>query len=208
MSSRSATVDEVSTAADAESVWQIKTHLRGIEGAMEKFTVAQFVFVFAISLAAMVTDLKWRRIPNWLTVSAMVLGFTFHAFTAGTAGLLFAAGGFCVGFGFLFVLWCIGGGGGGDVKLMGALGAWMGAMPTLFVFVLSAFMGFVCLLAVMIWNGTAAQTLTAGATGSGGSGGSSRGSSILKKTIPYAVPAGLSAWLVLLVKMFVDSSQV
>ena len=177
---------------------------------MDNFSVAQFCFVFAISLAAMATDLKWRRIPNWLTVSAMFAGFAFHGITAGTEGLLLASGGFCVGFGFLFVLWCIGGGGGGDVKLMGALGAWMGALPTLFVFVLSAFMGFVCLLAMMVWSGAAAQTLAAGAAGNGGSGGSSgatRGGSLLKKTIPYAVPAGLSAWLVLIVKMFVASSQ-
>jgi prepilin peptidase CpaA len=43
-------------------------------------------------------------------------------------------GGFATGFGILLVLWLIGGGGGGDVKLMGALGAWLGPLLTLGVF--------------------------------------------------------------------------
>ena len=42
------------------------------------------------------------------------------------------------GFGILLVLWLIGGGGGGDVKLMGALGAWVGASLIMKVFFVSA----------------------------------------------------------------------
>lgn len=169
---------------------------------MDHASFAQFFFVFVITTAAMVMDLKWRRIPNWLTVSALALALIFHGFTNGTAGLLTSAGGFCVGFGFLFVLWCVGGGGGGDVKLMGAIGAWLGAVPTLAVFVLSAFFGLVCLLAVMALSATRTRTAGAGG-GSGGTGGS-----ILKKTIPYAVPAGLAAWTVLLGQMLLAGGQV
>jgi prepilin peptidase CpaA len=46
-------------------------------------------------------------------------------------GLWTALIGFAAGFGILFILWMVGTAGGGDVKLMGALGPWMGGMLTL-----------------------------------------------------------------------------
>ena len=165
---------------------------------MEFSSIVQFAFVAAFTIAAMVTDLRSRRIPNWLTVSAFVVGIVFHTVVMGWQGTLFALGGFAVGFGVLFVLWSIGGGGGGDVKLMGALGAWLGAKLTIVVFLLSAFMAFFCLLAVMGWGLLTRQPATAGAaTNAAGS------EALFRKTIPYAIPAGLSAWLVLIGKILV-----
>ena len=167
---------------------------------MELVSVVQFAFVAVFTIAAMVTDLRSRRIPNWLTVSGLVVGIVFHTVASGWHGTLFALGGFAVGFGVLFVLWSIGGGGGGDVKLMGALGAWLGAKLTIAVFLLSAFMAFFCLLAVMGWGLLARQPATAGAGSEGGS------KALFRKTIPYAIPAGLSAWLVLVGQMLITSA--
>ncbi len=99
-----------------------------------------------ITAAAAVTDFRYRRIPNWLTLSAFVLGLLFRLATGGGAGLLDAGLGFAVGFGTLFVLWVCGGGGAGDVKLMGALGVWLGFSLTLSVLVLSVVV--VCLLSL------------------------------------------------------------
>lgn len=82
--------------------------------------------VAAFTVSAAVTDFRTRRIPNWLTLTAFVLGVTFQAWQGGWAGLGTAAVAFSVGFGLFFVLWLIGGGGGGDVKLMGALSVWLG----------------------------------------------------------------------------------
>jgi Flp pilus assembly protein protease CpaA len=56
--------------------------------------------------------------PGWLLDGGMVAG----AFD----GLLFAMVGFLVGFALFFVFWIFGLGGGGDVKLVGASGAWLG----------------------------------------------------------------------------------
>lgn len=167
---------------------------------MEFSSIVQFAFVAAFTIAAMVTDLRSRRIPNWLTVSAFVVGVVFHTVVTGWHGTLFALGGFAVGFGVLFVLWSIGGGGGGDVKLMGALGAWLGAKLTVAVFLLSAFMAFFCLLAVMGWGLLNRQPATAGASANGGS------EALFRKTIPYAIPAGLSAWMVLVGKMLIAAT--
>ena len=157
---------------------------------MESITVLQLAGVAIFTLIATVTDLQKRKIPNWLTVSAAVLGLVFHVSTSGVSGLWFSLGGFGTGFGMLLVLWLIGGGGGGDVKLMGAIGAWLGPMNTLLVFVLSVIFAIVCLFCVMVY----------GAIGSSKAG--DKTSSVLKKTIPYAVPCGLSTWSILLVRFF------
>ena len=94
--------------------------------------------IVGITIAAAVIDFRSRRLPNWFTIPVLVSGVLFHVITGGLAGLGTALGGFATGFGILMVLWLIGGGGGGDVKLMGALGAWLGATSTVFVVILSA----------------------------------------------------------------------
>lgn len=99
-----------------------------------------------VTSAAAVTDFRCRRIPNWLTLSTFLLGLLFRLGTGGGVGLLDAGLGFAAGFGTLFVLWVCGGGGAGDVKLMGALGVWLGGSLTLSVLVLSVVI--VCLLSL------------------------------------------------------------
>ena len=74
---------------------------------------------------ALLIDVKTKKIPNKLTVPVFAVGLLFQI--AVGFGLLFALGGFAVGFGLMLVLWLIGGSGGGDVKFMGALGVWLGA---------------------------------------------------------------------------------
>jgi Flp pilus assembly protein protease CpaA len=99
-----------------------------------------------VTAASAVTDFRSRRIPNWLTLTAFVLGLLFRLATEGTPGLLDAGLGFGAGFGTLFVLWVCGGGGAGDVKLMGALGVWLGLSLTLAALLLSVVI--VCLLSL------------------------------------------------------------
>ena len=90
-----------------------------------------------VSTAA-VWDFRQNRIPNWLTLSAIPAGILWNTWVGGFSGLQMSLGGFAVGFGILFILFATGGGGGGDVKLMGALGAWVGVSTTLTVFFLSS----------------------------------------------------------------------
>lgn len=70
--------------------------------------ITQWFFVLVITaftLAAAVSDLRVRKLPNWLTVPAFLAALLFHTVHAGWAGLGSALAGFATGFGILLVLW-------------------------------------------------------------------------------------------------------
>jgi prepilin peptidase CpaA len=72
------------------------------------------------------TDLRSRRIPNWLVFPFLLMGFVVSAWLHGWHGITQSLAGFGLGaviFGVFFVL---GGMGMGDVKLCAAIGAWVG----------------------------------------------------------------------------------
>jgi prepilin peptidase CpaA len=79
-----------------------------------------------VATAACATDLHDRRIPNWLTFGASAAAFAVAYATGAQEGAQHAAAGWATGF-FLFLpLFLLGGMGAGDVKLLAALGAWLG----------------------------------------------------------------------------------
>lgn len=96
-----------------------------------------YIAIVAVCVAASVTDLRTGRIPNKLTASAMVAGLLFWLIAGlvtgrGLVGVEDAISG-TVSASFLgllcglipfAILVMMGGLGGGDMKLMGALGAW------------------------------------------------------------------------------------
>lgn len=164
-------------------------------------TLLALIAASVVALVAFVWDVRTRRIPNALTVSAFVGALIFHTITGGWTGLGLALAGFATGFGPLFVLWLIGRGGAGDVKLLGALGAWMGAPLTLIVFFGSAIMALLMTMAVMVWQGIshAGQAATVGA---GRKGSGSKGQiTAARHVIPYAVPLAVTIWMVVGLKV-------
>jgi prepilin peptidase CpaA len=110
-----------------------------------------------IVLTAAVTDLKWRRIPNWLTLPALPVGLIAQTvYGEGFwQGLLGALGGFAA----LFVLFAIGAGGAGDVKLFTVVGAFVGIHNLLVVFVLVAITGGLVAIAVALRAGALSRIL-------------------------------------------------
>jgi prepilin peptidase CpaA len=102
--------------------------------------------LLAVLAIAATIDWRSRRIPNWLTLSLAFSGllqsFLFdHAISPADAAL-----GALIGFGLTLPQFALGGIAGGDVKLMTALGAWIGPWPTFLVFVVQAVIGLVIVL--------------------------------------------------------------
>lgn len=114
------------------------------------------LLVFAAACAA--TDLRSRRIPNWLTVAGALSGFAFHGWRAGWDGLGFAGMGFGAAFGIYAVLFLLRGMGAGDLKMMAGMGAIIGWSNWLLLFVLSAAIGGLVALIVIVARGRVGQT--------------------------------------------------
>lgn len=80
----------------------------------------------AVLAIAVYTDWRWRKIFNWLTLPALLLGLILSAVFGGGSGLLMSLAGAGTAFGVFLLLFLFGGMGGGDLKLMTAIGAWLG----------------------------------------------------------------------------------
>ena len=93
-----------------------------------------WMLALALALAAGWTDWRTRKIPNWLTAPALLLGFTVHTVIAGWPGAKTSLAGASLALGLLLPLVLLRALGAGDWKLMGALGAFLG--PFMFVYVL------------------------------------------------------------------------
>lgn len=102
---------------------------------------------------AVAWDLRAWRIPNYVTFPAALAGIGFHVAVAGLAGLKTSVLGLALGLGLLFIPFMLGGMGGGDVKLLAALGAWLGPKGILFATLYSGLAGGVIALAYMVVSG-------------------------------------------------------
>ena len=100
-----------------------------------------FVAVVALVLLAIYSDLRWRKIPNCLTLPAIALGFLLNFLGNSWNGLIFSFFGLLVGMGLLMLPYLLGGMGGGDVKFMGALGAILGSYSVLNIFLYTTLVG-------------------------------------------------------------------
>lgn len=90
----------------------------------------QFGAALLVGLAACVTDLRDRTIPNWIPALALMLGVAWHASAGGWRGVAVSLAGAVCGFLAFLVFYLLGGMGGGDVKLTGGFGALLG-LPAL-----------------------------------------------------------------------------
>jgi prepilin peptidase CpaA len=108
------------------------------------------VLLLSVVLAAAVYDVRYRRIPNWISVGGIAVGVLANSLTHGIPGLLFALAGFAMGFGLYLVLYLLHAMGAGDVKLMGAIGALVGSKNWLAIFVIAAILGGIMALILIV----------------------------------------------------------
>ena len=111
------------------------------------------ICAMVVGAAACVTDLQSRRIPNWLTFGAAGAALVFHTTAPAGGGFLVAAGGWFCGALILFLPFALRGLGAGDVKLVAALGAWLGPMTAIWLGLYAGVAGFVMSLVVAVYHG-------------------------------------------------------
>lgn len=177
---------------------------------MGSWTPEQLVFIAAIvalTATAAYTDIRRHRIPNWLTLPFFAAGWIYQGWSHGWGGLQDGMAGFALGFGTYFVLWMIAGGGGGDVKLMGAISVWLGFRLTLYVMIISTLLvvldsAIVALYTILRFGFRQfkKQYLATGKTDAQGKPvyGETTPQRRQRRMIPFAVPLAMAAWLVLL----------
>ncbi|MGA6987437.1 MAG: A24 family peptidase, partial [Terriglobales bacterium] len=88
-----------------------------------------------VAMVAGVLDWRYRRIPNWLTVSGFAAGLTVNTILYRWPGLKNALLGTALGLGLLLPFVMVRSLGAGDWKLAGALGACLGWRQLLSVLV-------------------------------------------------------------------------
>ncbi|MEA3274168.1 MAG: A24 family peptidase [Pseudomonadota bacterium] len=92
-----------------------------------------WVTVFLVWMAAG-NDVRSRKIPNVLTVAGGAVGLIAHVWASGVAGLETSGFGLGVGLALMLPGYTLGSTGGGDVKLVAAVGALLGPKGVLLAF--------------------------------------------------------------------------
>ncbi len=112
-----------------------------------------------LALIAAWTDLRNRRIPNWLTVPALAVGIVLNAVLGSWAGLKTSLLGALVGLALLLPFVLLRSLGAGDWKLAGALGAFAGPGELVNLLLGSVFVAGLMAAALVVYKGRVRQTL-------------------------------------------------
>jgi prepilin peptidase CpaA len=112
-----------------------------------------------VAMVAGVLDWRYRRIPNWLTVSGFAAGVVVNTILYRWPGLKSALLGTALGLGLLLPFVALRSLGAGDWKLAGALGACLGPQRLLSVLMGTVLVAGVMARALVIWKGRLKQTL-------------------------------------------------
>ena len=120
---------------------------------------AIWILAELLAIAAGVLEWCYRRIPNWLTVSALAAGVALNTILYRWPGLKTALLGALLGLGLLLPFVLIRSLGAGDWKLAGAFGACLGPTQLLSVLIGTILVAGVMAIAVVIWKGRLKRTL-------------------------------------------------
>ena len=178
---------------------------------MPQLSFASWILVVVVGLftaIAAIWDYRQHRIPNNLTLPVFFAGWVYQAAFHGWPGIGNAAGGFLVGFGVLFLLWIVGGGGGGDVKLMGALSIWLGYRLTLLVLISSTAAVIVGTTVIVVWSvftkgvrGMKTEYLAKAKNPDGKPRTETADDRKRRRVMAYAIPVCVGTWIVMAWKL-------
>lgn len=105
--------------------------------------IVQWIVAIIFTTICVVTDLRERRIPNVITLPMILIGILYMGIFNGWSGLgASILGMFLISFPYVIVF-ALGGMGGGDVKLMAAIGAWLGPAIGVWVLLMTVLSGLI-----------------------------------------------------------------
>src|SRR3954462_12249045 len=116
------------------------------------------VLLAILTLVAAGYDIRYRRIPNWLVLAGILTGFAWNLYFSGWSGLGHAAAGLGLGFALYFPFYLLRARGAGDVKLLAAIGAITGPGNCFWIFMLTAILGGVIALVMVMFRGRVRHT--------------------------------------------------
>jgi len=105
-----------------------------------------------LSLAVAWTDVRTRRIPNYLTLGGAAAGVGYQLGYHGWPGLADSLAGLLLGLFLLLLPYLKAGMGAGDVKALAALGAWLGLQRTFYLFIYMGISGGLLILVILWWR--------------------------------------------------------
>jgi prepilin peptidase CpaA len=120
-------------------------------------TMAVYAPMLALVATAAVTDLRARRIPNWLTLTVALGGLAQSVTPLRVISPAQSILGLLAGFAVTFLLYMVGGRGAGDVKLTAGIGAWLGPWPVLIVLAAAAVVSLVAAVGLSAARGQLGQ---------------------------------------------------
>jgi prepilin peptidase CpaA len=112
-----------------------------------------------VALAGAVTDVHSARIPNRLTYTALPAALLLRTVLLGLSGLKSGAIGMVAAGGLFLLLYVLGAMGGGDMKLMAAVGAWVGSKQVMTLILAAALAGGVLAIGRIIFRNMLGETL-------------------------------------------------
>ena len=112
-----------------------------------------------VLLAASVTDLRARRIPNWLVVPFLAAGLIARTVAGGVAGAGSSLAGAALACAFFALPCFLGAMGMGDLKLAAGVGAWILPAQLVTAMVMTALVGGIMAVGVAFWRGELAKRL-------------------------------------------------
>lgn len=182
------------------------------------FLLPHLLLGAVVALAAH-SDLRRRRIPNWLTLSLALAGILAAAVRPDLS-VSQALAGLGVGLLIPFVLFALGMLGAGDAKLLAAIGAWMGPVGVLWVLLFTALAGAALSLGLAARQGRfrvllrntaliGLSLLTTRRTGWVSASEVAQTAALEKTTLPYALAifAGLVATQGLMLLRLIQQTQ-
>jgi prepilin peptidase CpaA len=125
---------------------------------MANFLPTPVAVILVASLVLAYIDVCQFKIYNVFTYPLLLGGLIYHAAVSGRTGLEDGLLGALLGFGVLLPFYALGGMGGGDVKLMSAVGAWLGVWPTFAVFLASSLAAGIYALVLVVVCGRVRET--------------------------------------------------